>query len=194
MTKNIWAFFLCSVLVFVTHFILLQPVLSYQLFNYTEDWPYLILYHSLDLNFWDKLLYVWKTSGLHTSAQVFHIGILSDILKFNYPAYQVVNVILKAIGTLSLFPLVLILFKSRKLAFLATLLFGISSATAGSFLWIVKGSEYIGIMFLNIFLITYYYVILKGSKLLLLSSFLFLITYLMAPPRMFPQLLLVPLI
>ena len=195
MTKNIGVFFLCAVLVFITQFTLLKSVLEYRLFNTSEDWPYLILYHSLDLNFWDKLVYVWKTSGLHTSAQVFHIGILSDFLGFNYPSYQIANVVLKAIGTLSFFPLILILFKSRKLAFLATILFGISSATAGSFLWIVKGSEYIGIALLNIFLIAYYFVILKNSKLLLLfSSLLFLLAYLMAPPRMFPLLLLVPLV
>lgn len=195
MTKNIWVFFLCSALVFVTQFILLQPVLSYQLFNYTEDWPFLVLYRSLDLNFLDKLIYVWKTSGLHTTAQVFHIGILSDLFGFNYFAYQVVNVALKAIGTISFFPLVLVLFKSRKLAFLATILFGISSATAGSFLWVVKGSEYIGVMLMNIFLITYYFTILKISKkLLFVSSLLFLLAFLMAPPRMFPMLLLVPLV
>lgn len=194
-SRDIWIFLLCAVLVIITQFIILQPVLQYQLFNYTEDWPYLIQYHILGTDFLTQLIYVWKNFGLHTSAQIFHIGILSNFLGFNYSAYQVANVILKAIATLSFFPLVLVLFKNSKLAFLATILFGVSSATAGSFLWIVKGSEYIGIMFLNIFLITYYYVILKRSKLLLLlSSFLFLIAYLMAPPRMFPQLLLVLLI
>lgn len=192
---NIWAFFLCAILVFITQFNLLQPILQYRLFNTTEDWPYLIYYHTLDLNFLDKMIYVWKTFGLHSSAQVFHIGILSDFLGFNYSAYQIVNVTLKAIGTISVFPLILVLFRNEKLAFLATILFGISSATAGSFLWIVKGSEYIGIALLNIFLITYYFVILKNSKLLMiLSSLLFLMAYLMAPPRMFPQLLLIPLV
>ncbi|MBI2085909.1 hypothetical protein HYT74_01050 [Candidatus Daviesbacteria bacterium] len=188
MTKNIRAFFLCSVVVFVTQFILLQPVLQYRLFNYTEDWPFIVLYRFLDLNFLDKLIYVWKTAGLHTSAQVFHIGILSDMFRFDYSSYQIANVALKAVGTLSFFPLILVLFKSRKLAFLATILFGISSATAGSFLWVVKGSEYIGIALMNIFFVTYY------KKLLYVSSALFLAAYLMAPPRMFPLLLLVPLV
>lgn len=193
--RNIWIFLLCAVLVIIIQFIILQPVLQYRLFNSTEDWPYLVQYHILGSNFLAQLIYVWKNVGLHTSAQIFYIGILSNFLGFNYSAYQVVNVVLKAIATLSLFPLVLVLFKNSKLAFLATILFGISSATAGSFLWIVKGSEYIGIMLMNLFLITYYFVILKNSKkLLLLSSFLFLAAYLMAPPRMFPLLLLVPMV
>ncbi|MBI2599482.1 hypothetical protein HYW43_01010 [Candidatus Daviesbacteria bacterium] len=193
--QSMGIFFLCAVVVFVTQFAVLQPVLQYRLFNITEDWPFIVLYNFLDLNILDKLVYIWKTNGLHTSAQVFHIGILSEFLGFNYSAYQVVNVALKTIGTLSFFPLILILFKNKKLAFLATILFGLSSTTAGSFLWIVKGSEYIGIAFLNIFLITYYYVILRKSRfLLLLSSFLYLSAYLMAPPRMFPQLLLVAVV
>lgn len=138
---------------------------------------------------------VWSNRGLHTTAQIYHIGILSNFLVFNYQGYQIVNVVLKALGTISFFPLILVLFKDKKLAFIATILFGISSATAGSFLWVVKGSEYIGIALLNIFLISYYFVILKNSKkLLLLSSLLFLLAYLMAPPRMFPQLLLIPLV
>lgn len=195
MIKSIWVFIFCSILVLITQYNLLEPILQYRLFNTTEDWPFLIYYHALDLNLLDKMIYVWKNFGLHTSAQVFHIGILSDIFGFNYPSYQIANVALKAVGTISFFPLILVLFKDRKLAFLATCFFGISSATAGSFLWVVKGSEYIGIMLMNAFLITYYFVIIKNSKkLLLLSSFLFLTSYLMAPPRMFPLLLLVPLV
>lgn len=193
--RVILVFFLCSILVFFIHFTLYQPVIQYRLFNLSEDWPFLILYKSLYPNPLASVFDVWTKAGLHTTAQIYHIGILSDFLRFNYQGYQIVNVALKAVGTLSFFPLIMVLFSNIKLAFLATTLFGISSATAGSFLWVVKGSEYLGIMFLNIFLITYYYVILKNSKLLLLlSGFLFLLVYLMAPPRMFPQLLLIPVI
>ena len=193
-SQDIWIFLLCAVLVFVTHFIILAPVIQYRMFNLSEDWPFIVFYRSLSHPL-ISIINVWTHVGLHTTAQIYHIGILSDFLMFNYQGYQVVNVTLKAIGTLSFYPLILVLFRNKKLAFLATILFGISSATAGSFLWVVKGSEYIGIALLNIFLITYYFVILKNSKrLLLLSSLLFLSAYLMAPPRMFPQLLLVPLI
>lgn len=188
-------FFICSIVVFFIHFTIYQPILQYRLFIVSEDWPFLVLYRSLYPNPLARLIEVWTTVGLHTTAQIYHIGILSDFLKLDYSNYQVINVVLKVAATLSFFPLILVLFKNYKLAFLAPILFGISSATAGAFLWIVKGSEYIGIAFLNIFLITYYFVILKKSRwLLLLSSILFLAAYLMAPPRMFPMLLLVPLI
>lgn len=192
---SLWTFFLCTVAVFFIHFTLYQPVIQYRLFNITEDWPFLVLYRSLYPNPLTRILDVWTSMGLHTSAQVYHIGILSDFLMFNYQGYQIVNVILKVIGTLSFFPLIIVLFKNKKLAFIATVLFGISSATAGSFLWIVKGSEYMGIATMNLFLITYYYTIQKNSKrLLCLSSLLILLAYLFAPPRMFPLPMLVLLV
>lgn len=193
--KIIGLFFLCSAVVFLVHFIVYQPILQYQLFLVSEDWSFLVFYRSLYPNPLAKLIDVWTNIGLHTTAQIYHIGILSDLLKFNYQSYQTVNVILKAIGTLSFFPLIIVLFKNKKLAFIATILFGMSSATAGSFLWIAKGSEYLGIALMNIFLITYYYSIRENSKkFLFLSSILILISYLMAPPRMFPLPILVLLV
>lgn len=195
--KNIslWTFFLCASLVFFIHFVLYQPVIQYRLFNVTEDWPFLVLYRSLIPNPLVRLPDIWTSAGLHTTAQIYYIGILSDFLIFNYQGYQIVNVILKTLATLSLFPLVLIIFRNRLLAYLSTILFGISSATAGSFRWIVKGSEYLAVAMMNIFLIVYYFTIKRNSKrLLILSSILLLITYLLAPPRLFPLLLLVPVI
>lgn len=194
-SANLWLFFLCAVVVFFVHFTLYQPVIQYRLFNITEDWPFLVFYRSLYPNPLASVLDVWTNTGLHTTAQIYHIGILSDFLGFNYSAYQIVNVVLKAVGTLSFFPLILVLFKNKKLAFIATILFGMSSATAASFLWVVKGSEYLAIATMNIFLITYYYTIQKNSKkLLFLSGLLILIAYLFAPPRMFPLPMLIPLV
>lgn len=184
---EIWLFFICIIFVFLTHFTLYQPIIQFKLFNTTEDWPFLIAYRSLTPNPLTEIWYIWKSYGLHTTAQVYHIGILSEFLGYNYQAYQIVNIILKIIGTLSLYPLIIVVFKNRKLAFLSTILFGISSATAGSFLWVVKGSEYIGIALMNLFFVTYYFTIKKESKILfLLSSIIVLLAYLMAPPRMFP--------
>lgn len=192
--KTLWVFFLCAVIVFITQFNIYKPVIDYGLFI-PEDFAFIVNYKAIDLNFFSKILYFWTSSGLHVSAEIFHAGILSDFLGANYSGYHVVNVILKAFATLSLFPLLLILFKNTRLAFFATVLFGISSAAGGSFLWVAKGSEFLGIAFLNIFLITYYYVILKNSKkLLFLSSLLFLTAYLMAAPRMYPQVLIIPLV
>lgn len=190
---TIWLFFFCSITVFIIEFTILQSIIQYRLFNITQDWPFIILYRGLRPNPISQLVNIWTGfGGLHITAQIYHIGILSDWLGFNYQSYQLVNVTLKAIATISVFPLVLILFKKKLLAFLATILFGINSTTTGSFLWVVKGSEFLAVATMNLFFISYYYMIIRHLKLLvLLSSFLFLTTYLLAPPRLFPLFILV---
>ncbi len=192
-----WIFLLCAGIVFFIQFTILQPVIQYRLFD-TQDWLYLHIYRSfkfLDSNPFSQLINSWTHIGLHETSQIYYIGILSELFGFNYQPYQIANILLKTAATLSFFPLILIIFKNKLLAFLSTLLFGINSATAGSLLVIALGEEFLAVTSLNIFLIMYYYAIFKKTKILyFLSSLFFLLTFLMAPPRMFPQLLLVPLV
>lgn len=195
--NKFWIFLLCAGIVFFIQFIILQPVIQYRLFD-TQDWMYLNIYKSfkfLDSNPFSQLINSWINIGLHEASQIYYIGILSKIFGFNYQAYQVANILLKTAATLSFFPLILIIFKNKLLAFLSTLLFGINSATAGSLQIIALGEEFLAVTSLNIFLITYYCAIFKKTKMLyFLSSLFFLLTFLMAPPRMFPLLVLIPLI
>lgn len=190
-------FFLCAILVFFIQFTVLQPVIQYRLFD-MQDWFYLQIYRSfkfLDPNPVLQLINSWMHIGLHETSQIYYIGILSELFGFNYQPYQIANVLLKTLATLSFFPLILIIFKNKLLAFLSTLLFGINSATAGSLQIIALGEEFLAVTFLNIFLVAYYCAIFKKTKMFyFLSSLFFLLTFLMAPPRMFPLLLLVPLV
>ena len=191
---NLWLFFLCAGIVFLIQYVTLQSVIQYKIFD-IQDWRYLLIYKSLDPNPFSQLINAWTHIGLHEASQVYHIGILSEFFGFNYQAYQITNILFKIAATLSFFPLILTVFQNRLLAFLGTLLFAINSATAGSFLVIAIGEQFLAVAFLNISLTIYYYVVLKNSKsLLLLSGFFFLLTFLLAPPRMFPLLLLIPLI
>lgn len=187
---RIWIFLLCTALVIFIQFTLYQPVIQYRLFD-VQDWRYLHIYRSFQFLYPDlfsQLINSWSSIGLHETSQIYYIGLLSELFKFNYQSYQIANIFLKTLATLSFFPLILLIFKNKLLAFLATLLFGINSATAGSLLIVALGEEFLAIAFLNIFLITYY------KKLYFLSSLLFLLTFLIAPPRMFPLLVLIPLI
>ncbi|OGE42671.1 hypothetical protein A3B45_00510 [Candidatus Daviesbacteria bacterium RIFCSPLOWO2_01_FULL_39_12] len=191
--KTLLTFLLVIILVSFIHFTVFHQIVYYK--NYfTTEWAYLIYYRSLQPNpvirFWD----VWeKYIGLHNTANVYYIGILSEFLGRNYLGYLVVTIILKIIATLSIFPIVLIIFKSIPLAFLTTIIFSINSSTAGPLDWISDGRDYLALTMMNISFIAYYYLIKKYSKkLLILASFLFFTTYLMSPPRLFTLLLLIP--
>ncbi|HCB23225.1 hypothetical protein A3H81_00515 [Candidatus Daviesbacteria bacterium RIFCSPLOWO2_02_FULL_38_18] len=194
MKMKLWIFLFLIGLVFFIQFTLLQPIIQYRLF--VEDWTMLTGYKYLYPNPFLRFVDVWTGSGgLHTTAQIYYIGILSDFLGYNYRAFHVINVILKGIATLTLFPLVLILFRNKLLAFLTTIFYAISAGSAGPLIMVIKGGEYLAVSALNIFLIVYYYAISKKSIFLVaLSSFLFLLTFLLSPSRMFPIFFLVLLV
>lgn len=195
--SKLWIFLLCAGIVFFIQFTILQPVIQFRLFD-SQDWLYLNIYRSLkflDPNPFSQVINSWVNIGLHEVSQIYYIGILSDFFGSNYQPYQIANVLLKTAATISLFPLILIIFRNKLMAFLSTLIFGINSATAGSLQIIALGEEFLAVIFLNLFLIMYYYTVSKNSKLLLfLSTLFFLLTFLIATPRMFPLLLLIPLI
>jgi len=190
---NLWLFFLCAVVVFFIQFTILQPVIQYRLID-IQDWRYLLIYRSLDPNPFSQLINFWINMGLHETSAIYHTGILSELFGFNYQAYQIANILFKTAATLSLFPLILTIFRNKWLAFLSTILYGINSATAGPLQVVDTGAEFLALASFNIFLITYYYTIFKKNKMFyFLSSLFFLLAFLLYPPRMFPQLLLVPL-
>lgn len=192
--SKIWIFLLCAGIVFFIQFTILQPVIQYRLID-TQDWRYLLIYKSLEPNPFAQLINFWMHMGLHETPAIYYTGILSEFFGFNYQAYQIANVLFKTIAILSFFPLVLLFFKNKLLAFLSTIIFGINSAAAGPLQVIDTGAEYLALASLNVFLILYYYTIFKKKGIFyFLSSIFFLLTFLLYPPRMFPLLFLVPLV
>lgn len=183
---------LCGAIVIFTQFLILQPILKYSLFT-AEDLRWLLNFRSLtDLNFFEKLVFIWTKIDIREGAYAAYMGILGTIFGNNYYVYQYITIIFKIIATLTLFPLILILFRSRFLAFLTTIIYGINSASTGSFYWYMKGSIFPAIVFMNLFFISYYFTLLKNSKiLLLLSSVLIFLSYLFSPTRIFPIFLVV---
>jgi hypothetical protein len=124
-----------------------------------DDWRLLFFYQSLGDNPFSKILYVWSVKGAYTTSQVYYIGILNYFFGLNYQLYQVTNIVIKTIATVSIFPLVLIIFKRRLLAFLTTLLYGASFMGSKSLEYVVKGTDYLAIIPMNIFFIFYYYIV-----------------------------------
>lgn len=190
--NTFWIFLLCSAIVISTQFLILQPILKYSLFT-ADDWHWLLNFRSLtDLNLFEKLVFIWTKIDIRQGAYVAYVGILGTIFGNNYSIYQYVTIIFKALATLTLFPLILILFRSRFLAFLTTIIYGINSASTGSFYWYMKGGIFPAIAFMNLFFISYYFTLIRNSRIfLILSSVLIFLSYLFSPTRIFPILLIV---
>jgi len=191
--SNPWLLFITTgILVCILQFLLLKMVLKFGLSS--EDWLLLFDYRAIgeDGNFLDKLSAIFHTKGIYTTTMIFYIGILESFLKDNSLAYQLTNITFKILATLSLFPLILIVFKRRLLAFLTTILYSISYSSTGALQFVVKGSDYLAIFFMNICLIMYYFSFNTKRKIfLLLTAVLMLLAFIFSPIRIYPFLLFI---
>lgn len=188
-------FFILAFIVGYTQYLLLGLVFNY---GFTpDDWGLLFFYKTLGNDPLSKIPYVWSIKGAYTTSQVYFIGILNNLFGLNYQAYQITNIIFKTLATLSLYPLILIIFKRKLLAFLTTLLYGMSYMGSRSLEYVVKGTDYLAIIPMSIFFIIYYYIITQRVKnwwWFILMSFFWFTSLMVSPIRIYPILILIPLI
>lgn len=149
--KDFIIFLFLIFIVSLLQIILFAPQLK---FGFTpDDWWPLALYKHLNSDVLTNLLTVWKKNGLYTSYQVIYIyiSVLYKFFGLNYQSYQMTNLILKALSALILFPFVLTIFKNHLLAILTTILYAMAYSPLGTLELVVRGSDFIGIIFLSFF-------------------------------------------
>lgn len=184
---NRWRFFLLVAIVIIIQFSLLRIVLDFGLTQ--EDWWMLFDYQITGngLNFLEKYSKIFQAAGLYHTYQITYIGFLENLFKGHYQVYQLTAIIFKILATISLYPLILVIFKKRLLAFLTTILYSISYSSSGAFYFVVLGSDYLAIFFMNIFLLLYYYYLVSRKILLLYFAVVLLfISFMLSPIRMYP--------
>lgn len=191
MLKSNLNIFLTLVLMTVlTQFILLRPMIGKGITN--EDYTGFFAARFLKDKIISNPIKVWYEIGPHNATHVFYLFYLDLLFGDNYKMYSYVGIFLKMIATLSIYPLFLILSKKKLLAFLGTLLYGISFASSGPLLLYVVSDEYLGVFFMNLFLIGYYFLHKKHSfKLLSLSSLLMTLCFFVSPIRVYPIVLVI---
>lgn len=155
-----------------------------------DDWSHVLAYKSLGKTPLSKILYVWTTKeGIYYTMLTYYTGILFDVFGFDYPRYDAFNIGLKIIATLSVYPMIVLIFKRRLLAFLATILYAISYDSVGGLTYVNRGIDYIAITIMNLFFICYYFSIIKNSRLWLpLSCITLLASFILSSSRIYPIL------
>jgi len=190
--SNRWIFFLLAVIVTIIQFSLLWITLD---FGFTqEDWWMLFDYQvtGYGLSFLEKYFKIFHNAGLYHTYQIVYLGVLESLLKGNYSAYQITTISFKILATISLYPLILAVFKRRLLAFLTTILYAISYSSAGAFFFIVLGSDYLAIFFMNVFLLCYYYYFASGRNLFIyVATILLFFSFILSPIRMYPLFVII---
>lgn len=190
---NLLLFFFITVLVAAIEFNFLNSALGIGFSP--DDWELYLRFKSLGVNPLSKIPQVWQERGLYTSYQIYYMGLLDFLAGYNHQLFQIINLIFKTLATVSLFPLMLVVFKRRFLAALTTLMYAFSFSAIGSLDFPVKGSDYIAIFWMSIFLIIYYLIVKKKLNLTwqYLATGVLIISVSFSPIRMFP-LVVIPLL
>ena len=181
---------LLTLLVFFLNYLFLEGFFGYGLAN--EDIPYLSNYktniHMVDNNYLVRIYKTWVHTGLNWAHQIMYIGTLDELFPYNWELTHKLNFIWKVLATLSIYPTMWVLTKRKLLATLSTLIYAILPSANGSLQINCLGTEYWGVIFLNLFIVSYYLLIRnqKSIKLLLLSFILLYMAILSASTRMIP--------
>lgn len=176
-------------LVAVLQYLILKPHLRYAFAD--VDWVFLLSFKQLSLTYQDPVrhfLQAWIQWGVYTY-QVYYIGLIDQFFGFNYRNFQIVTLIFKVIATLSVYPVIFLITKSKLAAFLTTLIYAVAYSSVGVMYTVVTSGLFVAIPFMNLFFIWYWYLISKsGNRFIqiLLGVILFFITLLLATERMYP--------
>lgn len=176
------------------NYIFAQDFFGYGLVN--EDIPYLRDYKAnnqiVDNNYLVRVYKIWVHTGLGWAHQILYVGTLDELFPYNWELTHNLNFIWKILAALSIYPTLWVLTKRKLLATLATLLYAILPSANGSLQINCTGTEYWAVFFLNLFIISYYYLIRdqRNIKLLILSFILLYLAIFSAPMRMVPTFVL----
>lgn len=157
------------------------------------DWWIIRRYISLGPLSLDHLINALKLHAVYTY-QIYYAGFLTQLFGLNFHDLHQSNHFFKFLATISVFPMILVITKNKMTAFITTLIYAVAYPTSGALYMFLTGAYFIAIIFLNFFLMMYWFIVNKNQtkpKWFFCTLFLFLITLLLNPERMYP---LIPLV
>lgn len=194
--KNLILYVSLIIIVFALQFILSNKHLLYGFNN--DDWYVLAWYKQVVSNPLLDILKAWKSIGPHNFTHAYYIGLLFEVFNFNYQYYHIFNTVLKVLAVLTLFPLVYFLFKSRLLAFLATIIFAFHVSPFGALNNVLGGSDALMVASINLFLALYVWAskrkLLNNLKILFFLLILLLLSAIFDVTRSYPFIISLPLL
>lgn len=156
------------------------------------DWQVLYYFKSFGNISLNHLLQEIKVLGVYIP-ESYYVGLLVKFVGLNFVHLHLITHIFKIFSAISLYLLVLKIFKSRLLAFVSSLIYTMSYAHAGALFQLSSGGYFLAIISMNSFLLSYYYIIVRKitlKRLIFMISLLYL-TFLLKPERMYPLILLI---
>ncbi|MBU1031640.1 hypothetical protein KKE03_01810 [Patescibacteria group bacterium] len=156
------------------------------------DWQVLYYFKLFDNLSFNHLLQEVQVLGIYYP-ESYYVGILEKFIGLNFVQLHLVTHVFKIFAGLSIYLLILTIFKKRLLAFIASLLYTVSYTHAGVLFQLSSGGYFLTTISLASFLISYYFSLFNKNflKWSIISSLLLTISLLLKPERMYPLLFLV---
>lgn len=181
--------FLIFIFTAILVYFILERVLALHL-NYgfrDGDWILLITFKELGSLSLEHFVKAWEILRVYTY-QVYYIGLLEHLYGIDFYSMNKATHFVKYLGTLAIFPLVMVLTGRKLAAFCATVIFAVAYPAMGILYHTVIGGYHITFISLSMFLISYYFIVSKRKswRWYFLLSFLFTLTLLLTPERMYP--------
>lgn len=156
------------------------------------DWQVLYYFKSFGNLSLNHLLREIKVLGVYIP-ESYYAGLLVKFVGLDFVHLHLITHLFKILSAITVYLLVLKIFKRRLLAFISSLTYTISYTHAGALFQLSSGGYFLTIISMNSFLFSYYYTIVRKitlKRLIFMIPLLYL-TFLLKPERMYP---LIPLI
>lgn len=179
---------LVPVVILLQSFIL-KPHLRYAFAD--VDWKILLEFketYMLPLSPVDHFLKLWNQMGIY-AYQAYYIGLIEKFFGIDYKNFQIITHIFKIIATISIFPVILFVTRSKMAAILTTLIYAVSYSAVGVMYTVSTSGLFVAIPFMSLFFIWYWRLMNKGKNYIweiFIAMILFLITLILATDRMYP--------
>lgn len=159
------------------------------------DWQVFYYFKSFGNLSLNHLLREIKVLGVYIP-ESYYVGLLVKFLGPDFVHLHLITHLFKILSAITVYLLVLKIFKRRLLAFISSLIYTISYTHAGALFQLSSGGYFLATIFMNLFLIMYYKSLwITGMlKWPLLASILLILTLAIKPERMYPLLALVFLV
>lgn len=183
------SFFILIVLVTLFQYFLLKPHLRYGFAD--VDWKILLEFkeiYMLPLSPVNHFLKIWNQLGIY-AYQAYYIGLIEKFFGIDYKNFQIITHIFKIIATISIFPVILLVTRSKMAAVLATLIYAVSYSAVGVMYTVSTSGLFVAIPFMSLFFVWYWWLMSKGKNYIweiFIAMILFLITLILATDRMYP--------
>jgi len=183
-------FLILAILIAVSQLIILDPHLNYGFSD--VDWGFLSVYKTQNPYSLGQFLDNIKTSGtlggVYTH-QIYYIGIQGDLFGLDFRSFHLTTHVFKTLSTVFSFFIFLALTRNFLASVVSTILFGFSYAGVGAMYTVVTSSDYLAILSLDFFIISYWYLIknkISSWRWFVVSLILLMLTLFLSTERMYP--------